>query len=315
MDCPINTKINDSYFTKLLAEYKITPQGKKNTVSALRKLVNRSGKDIFYITKNDAKVFYDSCINDILNGTYKPLYIKTLVHSLKAFYKYINELSVNNELEEGTSFPCCCNGNPFDDIVITIPDKLEYHEADFPSIENIDMLLSLCPTSSLKAAVCLAFKMCLTVSDISKLKKKQIVMDNDKMYIKFVCKNELGEYPRYLAVPDDLYIMIQQLCNNTEPSYEYLLISKRHTPCAVRTLEHALNKVVTENNLGNNLTFSSLRNMGIRILLNNGALPQEVADYLGIQGKWLSRYENVPRYLIKDVNKFSNIEIKQTVFE
>lgn len=314
MDCPINTKINDSCFTKLLAEYKITPQGKKNTVSALRKLVNRSGKDIFYITKNDAKIFYDSCINDILNGTYKPLYIKTLIHSLKAFYKYINELSVNNELEEGMSFPCCCNGNPFDDIIITIPDKLEYHEADFPSIENIDTLLSLCPTPSLKAAVCLAFKMCLTISDISTLKKKQIIMDGDKMYIKFVCKHELGDYPRYLAVPDDLYAMLQQLCNNTEPSYEYLLISKRHTPCAVRTLEHALNKIVTENNLGNNLTFSSLRNMGIRILLNNGALPREVADYLGIQGKWLSRYENVPRYLIKDVNKFSNIEIKQTLF-
>lgn len=57
MDCPINTKINDSCFTKLLAEYKITPQGKKNTVSALRKLVNRSGKDIFYITKMMQKFF------------------------------------------------------------------------------------------------------------------------------------------------------------------------------------------------------------------------------------------------------------------
>ena len=29
MDCPINTKINDSHFTKLLAEYKTTPQEKK----------------------------------------------------------------------------------------------------------------------------------------------------------------------------------------------------------------------------------------------------------------------------------------------
>ncbi|GFI22773.1 hypothetical protein IMSAGC011_01549 [Lachnospiraceae bacterium] len=313
MGYPIDTEINDSHFTKLIAEFKATSQGRKNTISALRKLVDRSGKKIFYITKNDAKIFYDSCMNDILNGTYKPLYIKTLMHSLKAFYKYLNELSANNELEK--SFPCCYNGNPFDSIIITIPDKLEYRETDFPSIEHVDTLLSLCSTLSLKAAVCLAFKMCLTISDISTLKKKQIIMSDDKMYIKFICTNELGEYPRYLAVPDDLYSMIQQLCNNTESSYEYLLISKRHTPCAVRTLEHALNKIVTENNLGNNLTFSSLRNMGIRILLNNGALPQEVADYLGIQGKWLSRYENLPRYLIKDMNQFSNIEIKKTVFD
>lgn len=140
-------------------------------------------------------------------------------------------------------------------------------------------------------------------------------MDDDKMYIRFVSVSELGKYPRYLLVPDDLHSMILQLCNSTDTSYEYLLTSRRHTPCAVRTLEHALNKIVRKNNLGSNLTFSSLRNMGIRILLNNGALPQEVADYLGIQGKWLSRYEKVPLHLVKDINKYSNIEIKQQVFE
>lgn len=313
MNYSINMKIGDENYTQLLAGYQSTDQGKKNTTTALRKLVKRSGKNIFYITRNDAETFYDSCINDIHNGTYKPLYIKTVMHSLKAFYKYVNDLSQDDNLIQ--TFPCCCNGNPFSDIIINIPDKLEYQESDFPSMENIDTLLSLCPTPSLKAAVCLALKMCLTISDISALKKDQVIMDNDKMYIRFVSVTELGEYPRYLLVPDDLHSMILQLCNSTDASYEYLLISRRHTPCAVRTLEHALNKIVRENNLGSNLTFSSLRNMGIRILLNNGAMPQEVADYLGIQGKWLSRYEKVPLHLVKDINKYSNIEIKQQVFE
>ncbi|MDE7478099.1 MAG: site-specific integrase [Lachnospiraceae bacterium] len=314
MDYPINMKIGDENFTQLLDGYQATFQGKKNTITALRKLIKRSGKDIFFITKNDAETFYDSCISDIHNGTYKPLYIKTVMHSLKAFYKYVNDLSQNGSLDQ--TFPCCCNGSPFCDIIIDIPDKLEYQETDFPSMESIDTLLSLCPTASLKAAVCLALKMCLTISDISTLKKNQIIIDDDnKMYIRFVSVTELGEYPRYLLVPNDLHTMILQLYNSTDASYEYLLISRRHTPCAVRTLEHALNKIVKENNLGNNLTFSSLRNMGIRILLNNGALPQEVADYLGIQGKWLSRYEKVPPYLVKDMNKYSNIEIKQNIFE
>lgn len=308
MDYPINMKIGDENFTRLLAGYQSTTQGKKNTITALRKLVKRSGKDIFYITRNDAETFYDSCISDIHNDTYKPLYIKTVMHSLKAFYRYINDLSQNGSPNQ--SFPCCCNGNPFGDIIINIPDKLEYQEADFPSMESIDTLLSLCPTLSIKAAVCLALKMCMTISDISALKKDQIIRDDEKMYIRFVSVTELGEYPRYLLVPDDLHTMILQLCDSTDASYEYLLISRRHTPCAVRTLEHALNKIIRENSLGSNLTFSSIRNMGIRILLSNGALPQEVADYLGIQGKWLSRYEKVPLHLVKDMNKYSNIEIK-----
>lgn len=313
MDYPINMKIGDENFTRLLAGYQSTPQGKKNTITALRKLVKRSGKDTFYITRNDAETFYDSCISDIHNGTYKPLYIKTVMHSLKAFYRYVNDLSQNGSLDQ--SFPCCCNGNPFGDIVINIPDKLEYQEADFPSMESIDTLLSLCPTLSIKAAVCLALKMCMTISDISALRKDQIIRNDEKMYIRFVSVTELGEYPRYLLVPDDLHTMILQLYDSTDTSYEYLLMSRRHTPCAVRTLEHALNKIVRENSLGSNLTFSSLRNMGIRILLTNGALPQEVADYLGIQGKWLSRYEKVPLHLVKDMNKYSNIEIKQKVFD
>lgn len=313
MDYPINMKIGDENFTRLLAGYQSTPQGKKNTITALRKLVKRSGKDTFYITRNDAETFYDSCISDIHNGTYKPLYIKTVMHSLKAFYRYVNDLSQNGSLDQ--SFPCCYNGNPFGDIVINIPDKLEYQEADFPSMESIDTLLSLCPTLSIKAAVCLALKMCMTISDISALRKDQIIRNDEKMYIRFVSVTELGEYPRYLLVPDDLHTMILQLYDSTDASYEYLLMSRHHTPCAVRTLEHALNKIVRENSLGSNLTFSSLRNMGIRILLNNGALPQEVADYLGIQGKWLSRYEKVPLHLVKDMNKYSNIEIKQKVFD
>lgn len=313
MDYPINMKIGDENFTRLLAGYQSTPQGKKNTITALRKLVKRSGKDTFYITRNDAETFYDSCISDIHNGTYKPLYIKTVMHSLKAFYRYVNDLSQNGSLDQ--SFPCCYNGNPFGDIVINIPDKLEYQEADFPSMESIDTLLSLCPTLSIKAAVCLALKMCMTISDISALRKDQIIRNDEKMYIRFVSVTELGKYPRYLLVPDDLHTMILQLYDSTDASYEYLLMSRHHTPCAVRTLEHALNKIVRENSLGSNLTFSSLRNMGIRILLNNGALPQEVADYLGIQGKWLSRYEKVPLHLVKDMNKYSNIEIKQKVFD
>lgn len=312
MDYPVTMKIGDENFTRLLAGYQSTPQGKKNTVTALRKLVKRSGKDIFCITGNDAETFYDSCISDIHNGTYKPLYIKTLMHSLKAFYRYINDLCQNGSPNQ--SFPCCRNGNPFDGIIINIPDKLEYQEGDFPSMDSIDTLLSLCPTPSLKAAVCLALKMCMTVSDISALKKEQIIRDDNRMYIRSVSVTELGGYPRYLLVPDDLHAMILQLCENTDASYRYLLISRRRTPCAVRTLEHALNKIVRENSLGSNLTFSSLRNMGIRILLSNGALPQEVADYLGIQGKWLSRYEKVPLHLVKDMNKYSNIEIKQNLF-
>lgn len=313
MGYPIDMKINDENFTRLLAEYPSTPQGKKNTITALRKLIKRSGKELFYITRNDAESFYDSCISDIHNGTYKPLYIKTIMHSLKAFYKYINELPEDNSVE--TAFPCRRHGNPFGDIMINIPDKLEYREEDFPSMENIDTLLSLCPTESLKTAVCLALKMCLSVSEISGLKKDQIILNNDKMYLRFSSVTELGEYPRYLLVPDDLRPMLSKLCSSTDASYEYLLISKRHTPCAVRTLEHALNKIVTENSLGSSLTFSSLRNMGIRILLNNGAHPEEVADYLGIQGKWLSRFETVPLHLVKDMNKYSNIEIKSTIFE
>ncbi len=38
MDCPTNTKINDSHFTKLLAEYKTTPQGKKKYSFSITKI-------------------------------------------------------------------------------------------------------------------------------------------------------------------------------------------------------------------------------------------------------------------------------------
>ena len=303
----INMKIDDEDFNRLMSGYRAAPQRKKNTITSLKKLSERSGKGIFHITYNDAQIFYASCISDINNGTYKPIYVKSMIALLKAFYEHLFTLSKTSEIN--ADFPCCSHGNPFSYVTVKIPDKLEYYDEDFPSLESIDSLLSFCPTLSLKTAVCLAFKMCLTVSEISDLKKKQIVYDNEKMYIRLASSNELGEYPRYLTVPEDIRPMIKQLHSSTSIDYEYLLISKRRSQYAVRSLEHALKKTAEENNLSSNLTFLSSRNMGIRILLSNGASPQDVADYLGIQGKWLSRYEKVPLHLVKDMGKFSNIKI------
>ena len=305
---PIDLKVNDPLFMQLIENFSTVPQTRKNTASHMRKLVSRTGRSPFYINHDDAKKFYESCIADIHNKTYEPLYIKRIMQSLKSFYQYLYNLSENGYLD--ITYPCVKYGNPFDHLSVNedIPDKTEYPEEDIPSMESIDKLLSCCESLNIRTAVCLAFQMAMQINEIVSLKKEDIV---DSQYIKLNAVTENGKTFRFLKIPDDLMSKLEQLFQETASrSCEYVIQSNGNKPYSIRGLQSALHKIVKENDIPFNITFSALRKAGIRLILSNGAPPQEVAEYTGVQGRWLSKYEKVPLHLVKDMCSYQNIEIK-----
>ncbi len=175
-------------------------------------------------------------------------------------------------------------------------------------MESIDKLLSCCESLNIRTAVCLAFQMAMQINEIVSLKKEDIV---DSQYIKLNAVTENGKTFRFLKIPDDLMSKLEQLFQETASrSCEYVIQSNGNKPYSIRGLQSALHKIVKENDIPFNITFSALRKAGIRLILSNGAPPQEVAEYTGVQGRWLSKYEKVPLHLVKDMCSYQNIEIK-----
>lgn len=134
-----------------------------------------------------------------------------------------------------------------------------------PSLEDLDLLLSLTSDNLfLSLAVLFAFRMALPVSEIVKLRRSDVVQnENDGLfYLKALRYIDELQQDAYLLIPDDVLPLIREsVCtaaaNDTDP---YLIRSLRRRATTIRTLQHTLSVVQADTEL--HITFSKLRSMG-----------------------------------------------------
>lgn len=183
-------------------------------------------------------------------------------------------------------------------------DATEYTKDDFPSLEELDNLLSNAVYGSdLYLAIVLALRMCLSLTEIVSLVPSQFKADiAGRFFLSLNRKSDtdMSVTPIILAVPDDIIPLI-----TGRDRREYLFINKRGNPMNTRTFQRHLKAT------GTKWTFQSLRSFGIFLLLEGGADEFEAASFSGVTGRWLFRY----RKLLKEGDflncaHYSNLQIK-----
>lgn len=158
----------------------------------------------------------------------------------------------------------------------------DYSLEDFPE-ETLPGLLSFLGEDSDDAlAVNLSVYMCLPVSEICSLRPDMFSFHGDgtaTLSLQRVIPTSQSDGLSRLAVPDRLVDPVK--CRMDR---ETLLVNRWGKPVNARLLERHIKAS------GSGWTFQRLRSYGMLLLLRRGYSRTEVADYAGVDGRWLFRY-------------------------
>lgn len=253
---------------------------------------------VFDSSSSDAKKYVDFLKSEVVAGRLQEKYCACLFFELRTFFDSL----VSSERTSENPFGGY--DNPF-----RFPDKLRTE--DLPKLSEIDTLLGLCSDDSESyAAVLLALRMGLTISEIAGIEKKQFCL-NEKdgdVYLKMWRWDNGEKKELFLYVPRDIIPHLKEQYMATPSDYTHLLRSKKtKKPPTVRGLQLRLEKI--QEGLDFSISFSQLRSFCLYMMLLEQVPVQDICRYAGIRGDWLTRYDDIPQALIADAAKYVNIRI------
>ena len=302
---------------------KNTEKTRNNLHMFLDKLAKFSQKDLLEISDADAIQFSEYLYESMNKGKWKPSYIKVMLISLRKFYQFLHDYRYEF-LDRGIEVP---SFNPFDAVTITIPDKVLLTAEDLPNLQQLDLLLeeSAKTNRALYLAISLAAKMGLSVSEISNLRKSNVgymkeelmfsPLEGDSEKHLYICLNAVGEHgktKRYLKVPKDLEIVLNESLEfmekeNADAQNYVILYKERHY--SDRTMQYQLKKLCEKCQI-KQITFQDLRNLAVFLMKDGGADQADIAHYTGQEGRWLTRFSGVDAQQIFDSGDFVQIALK-----
>ena len=144
----------------------------------------------------------------------------------------------------------------------------------------------------------LAVKCALTNSEICKLNMEYIALDksSDTLCINYP-PNSRNNIARTIKVPDDVARLLDKYIYDNDIKEGPIFINRRKTRMKLRDSERLIEKyckICLENKtIRNKYTLQSLRHAGMSYMLAGGAPKDAVANYAGITGRWMTRYERI----------------------
>lgn len=205
----------------------------------------------------------------------------------------------------------------FTNYVIKVPKpsvSVMIKPSELPAMEQMDRLLAEAKNDpTMYAMIALVFKCALTVEQVLSLKVENFINDsenNSGIYLPYQYKAD-----RYIKIPNDIRIILNDFVIATGRNTDYLFLNRYGTPLTDRVVQKRF-KALLKKARGNsneekwNFSLQDVRNLSITLMLQGNAKPEDVANYVGIDAKWMQRYDKaVEEYRIAPCD-FINISIK-----
>lgn len=298
---------SDEFLTKVWAyfanKYTKSSHSLDNVYSSLRRMCEYLQKEPLKVTSADAERYKAHLLSLADARKLKISYVMASFAQIKSFYSLITEHKFVLAEYVGISYT-----DPFQFVYISRQTENELTYQDLPSMEDVDKLLTYFKERNymMYAAVILAYVMGLTVEELAKLKKNNIVRDQTNYYISFE-KRAYADDNRYLLLKNDVADVLFSTISKSSPPFIYVLCNK-DKQYSVRSLQRHLADGCKELEIPN-ITFSSLRNAALCMMLQGGCSVEEVARHAGLEGRWLCRFEKIDKKLVSDAATYLNFMI------
>ena len=285
--------ISDEFNSKVWVyfETNLKPRTRKEYWKIVNDFDKEVGHDPLTLTSKDAAKYYKYLINKMENNriSYSTGVMRlSVIRSVCNFIEYYTTNHGNKYV------------NYFKDYSIPEPDKL-INEEDIPnSLEINNILETIKEYNDDKAFLIfsLAVKCALTNSEICKLNMEYIAHDksSDTLCINYP-PNSRNNIARTIKVPDDVARLLDKYIYDNDIKEGPIFINRRKTRMKLRDSERLIEKyckICLENKtIRNKYTLQSLRHAGMSYMLAGGAPKDAVANYAGITGRWMTRYERI----------------------
>lgn len=270
---------------------------------ALNHICDFCKKDFVELTESDVRRYMDAMASGtLLSAKNKPFTKTAITAKLSSLRSIANSL----ESSEGLYAIPYDYSSPFKKI--TIADTPDIKTDRVPTVEDIDLVLKTADMP-MRVMTLLAYRCCLTVSELMGLKVTQFAADSKgRLFIHFT---PAIAPERDVKIPDDIRPDIEQYLDRLGPEAVYLFLNKRGRPYVEKTLYIAYRKIVLLANTSAQWTLQDIRNAGITHILYSGAEPEKVADFLGVLPKWIKRYDKVVEGLDLQPNELSVVKVVQ----
>lgn len=285
--------ISDEFSSKIWIyfETNLKPRTRKEYWKIINDFDKQIGHDPLMLSSKEALQYYNTLLKKIEQKKISYSTGVTRLSVIRSICNFIEYYYINH----GNKYT-----NYFKDYSIPEEDKLITEEQIPSSLEINNILETIKENKDEKAFLIfsLAVKCALTNSEICKLNIEYIVLDKVSNTI---CINyppdSRNKISRIIKVPDDVATLLDRYIYANKITEGAVFINKRKTRMKLRDSERLIEKyckICLENKtINKKYTLQALRHAGISYMLAGGAPKNAVADYAGITGRWLTRYDRI----------------------
>lgn len=293
------TEEEESFIKKVYFPLRKSKDSQKNIYYILGIFSDYMKKGIFQASQTDAKKYIQNLLNKKNRGELKEIYCEAVFLELRSFY----ECAVNAGV---------VSYNPFSQSENLFKGMEYIKVSELPSVTDIDKLLTMAKDAPmLYAAIVLAFRMALPISEIVALQKSQIILEKKtgEYYLSISRMIEKKKQACYLYVPEDVVPVLLSVCALTPNTYSWVLQNKHGKVYSIRTLQNQLK--VLQKDTGMDITFSNIRSLTTYLMVVAQIPIQQISSYTNIVPAWLVKYDYIPSEYKFDASRYLNIRIVQ----
>ena len=261
------------------------------------------GKDYLVADANDFKGYFESLETGAAIGNISTKTICTRYAVMINFSAYI----VSHAQDYGiTSFVNYM-------IKVKKPGvSINIRPQSIPSLEQLDQIYTAAQTDyAMYCIIALVNKCALTVEQICKLKLQNFIIDSE-MNCGMLFPYQYSA-DKYVKLPDDVRDILNEYVNDIRNSpTEFLFCNAKGGQLTPRVLQNRMKRIVDMAAEGEqwNFTLQDIRNLSVVLMLKGGAEAEDVASYIGINSKWMQKFDRAVEDFVVAPCDFINISIK-----
>ena len=274
---------------------------KNNYYNAVSAICDFCEKDFLSLNPDDIRRYFSALRNGTLRTAtgfhFSSNTISVRLSCLRSIGTFIEETGGYWGLEEWES-----------PLKYFVPeDTPDIELSDIPSLHDINCILEAATDIRMRLILMLVLRCGLTSTEIVELTPKQFFVDSEnRMGIVFKERNE----ERYVKIPDeDVRPELTLYLSSVPGTAPAVFLNSRGTPLSAVVLQRMVKNLMIRAGVTPLWTLQDLRNACACHLLASGAAPTEVAYQLGIQPRWMHRYENAVEELELQPCDYSRIRV------
>lgn len=179
-------------------------------------------------------------------------------------------------------------------LYIDVPEVDEYiRKEDIPSIKELNKLLQVVSDDNnlmMHLILAMVIRCAFTASEICKMRVSQIIEDSDNR-IAVVFKEKDKE--RFVKLPEDVVTLLLNYRKQIPLSADHMFYNKKNFVLKVRNLESLVRKYVKMAGLSKEFTIQDIRKAAVCYMKASGADDVSISKMIGVEGRWMYRYDRV----------------------